>query len=127
MAAKIEQPTYRTVDKFDRMMGALEGLPDVTHTKPSTITGLTTLIGAAQTFIVQTFRQREKGDTIFLQYVDDEGSVRLVIPPGAADAIARQREALGAKNRKKAAKQSAAARKARGDVPFVKKQPKAEG
>jgi hypothetical protein len=115
-----EQP-YRTVDKFDRMMGALANLPDVTHTKPSTVAVVSPLIGEAQTFIIQTYRQREVGDTIFLQYVDAEKSVRIAIPPAAADAIARQRDALTTKVRKKVAKDQAAARKARGERPaFLK-------
>lgn len=50
---------YKTVDKFDRLMGALSELPDVTTVKPTTITTVSPLIGAAQTFIIQTMRQRE--------------------------------------------------------------------
>lgn len=121
MTDNSQQP-YRTVDKFDRMMGALANLPDVASTKPSTIVALNPLIGATQTFIVQTFRQREVGDTIFLQYVDDEGRIRMVIPPQASDAIARQRDALTAKIRRKLGKDQAQARKAKGLLPgFMKK------
>jgi len=58
---------------------------------------------------------------VFVQYVDDQGAVRIVIPPEAADAIARQRDALGTKNRKLAARATAQARKARGEMPgFMK-------
>jgi hypothetical protein len=115
------QKVYKTVDKFDRVMGALVNLPDVTHSKPSTVTAVSPLIGEAQTFIIQTFRQREQGDTVFLQYVDGDGSVRMVIPPAAADAIARQRDALTTKVRRKVGKDNAAARKARGELPgFMK-------
>jgi hypothetical protein len=106
---------YRTVDKFDRMMGALTDLPDVAKTKPSTVSQHSAIIGASQTFIIQTFRQREQGDTIFIQYVDDTGSVRLAIPPAAADAIARQRESLTLSIRKRIGKEAAQARKARGE------------
>jgi hypothetical protein len=123
----MSEPVYRTVDKFDRMMGALVGLPDVTKTLPSTITCQSPLIGEAQTFIVQTFRQREVGDTIFLQYVDGTGSVRIAIPPQAADAICRQRDALTLKVRKRIAKDAAAARKARGELPGFMKGRKAKG
>jgi hypothetical protein len=115
-----EPQPYRTIDKFDRMMGALEGIPDVTRTKPSTVVCVLPIIGQSQTFI-QTVRQREQGDTIFLQYVDDTGSVRIAIPPAAADAIARQRDALTAKVRKRVGMESAQARKARGELPgFLK-------
>jgi hypothetical protein len=122
----MNEPTYRQIDKFDRMMGALANLPDVTHTKPSTVAVVSPLIGEAQTFILQTYRQREIGDTIFLQYVDAEKSVRIAIPPAAADAIARQRDALTTKVRKRVAKEQAEARKARGEVPGFLKLKKAK-
>lgn len=115
-----EQP-YKTVDKFDRLMGAMDNLPDVTQSKPSTVMHVVPLIGETLTFIIKTYRQRERGDTIFLQCVDSTGSVRIVIPPQAADAIARQRDALGAKVRKRVAKAQAAARKARGELPAFMK------
>lgn len=116
---------YRTIDKFDRMLGALADLPDVTHVKPSTVVAASPLIGEAQTFIIQTFRQREIGDTIFLQYLDSDRSIRIAIPPQAAEAIARQRESLTTKVRKKVGKDSAAARKARGELPGFMKLKKA--
>jgi len=108
---------YRQLDKFDRLHGALEGLPDVTKVKPSTIITHEPLIGATQTFFIQTLRQREQGDTIFIQYVDDEGAIRIAIPPAAADAIARQRDALTSKSRKRAGREQAEQRKARGEQP----------
>jgi hypothetical protein len=75
------------------------------------------LIGSTQTFIIKTLRQRENGDTIFLQAVDEQGSIRIVIPPAAADAIARQRDQLTTKSRKRHGKAVAAARKAAGLPP----------
>ena len=121
----MNEPQYKTIDKFDRMMGALHDLPDVTRTKPTTVVCTLPIIGAAQTFIIQTIRQREQGDTIFLQYVDDTGSVRIAIPPAAAEAIARQRDALTVKVRKRIGKESAQARKARGEEPAFMKKKKA--
>lgn len=115
------EQVYQTLDKFDRLMGALIGLPDVTCTKPSVIETLHPILGQTQTVIVRTFRQREIGDTIFLQVIDDQGSVRIHLPPAAAEAIARQRDALSTKNRRKAGKEQAQARKARGELPgFMK-------
>lgn len=112
---------YLKIDKFDRLFGALTDLPDVTKCKPSTVVAHTPIIGATQTFIVQTLRQKEVGDTIFLQYLDDEGSVRIAVPPAVADAIARQRDALTTKSRKRVAREQAQARKARGELPgFLK-------
>src|SRR5258707_10342910 len=117
----MEQQQYRTIDKFDRLMGALVNLPDVTHTKPSTVVTVNPLIGEAQSFILQTFRQREVGDTIFIQYAAAEGLIRVAIPPAAAEAIARQRDALTTKVRKRVGKDAAAARKTRGELPrFMK-------
>jgi hypothetical protein len=106
-----------SINHFDRMLGALDGLPDVVSTKAATVRALTPLIGAAQTFIVQTYRQHDKGDTIFLEYVGADGQFRLVIPAAVADTIARQREALTGKSRSRAAKRLAQERKDRGEVP----------
>jgi hypothetical protein len=116
---------YKSLDNFDRVIGALAGLPDVAHTKPSTVVSATPLIGETQTFIVQTYRRREEGDTIFLQVIEAGRSLRLVIPAKAADAIARQREALTAQVRKKIGRESAAARAAKGIPPaFLTNPPK---
>lgn len=114
---------YKTISDFDRMMGALEGLPDIVNTKPSTIQ-VTTIIGVSNAYIVQTFRQRDgqgkdarTKDTVFLQVVSHEGTVRIVLPPEVSDTIARQREAVGTKTRKKTAKRLAQERKDAGIVP----------
>src|SRR5262245_53763416 len=104
------------MDNFDRILGGLDGLPDVTHAGPSTIRTVN-FIGTSVTFIVSTYRMRDQGDTIFLESVSAEGSMRLVIPPKVADAIVRQREALNTKVRRKAGKANAEARKARGEQP----------
>jgi hypothetical protein len=57
--------------------------------------------------------------------VDANGATRIVIPPQAAEVIARQRDALSTKNRKKAGREQAAARKARGELPaFLKSKKK---
>jgi hypothetical protein len=105
-------------DEFDRLRGNLDGLPDVVHTSPSTITVVPVLgVGGSRTFIVQTFRQRDQGDTTFVQVISSGGSLRLVLPPSITDAIARQRDALSTKSRVKAGKARAAADKAAGKVP----------
>jgi len=108
-----------TVSEFDRLVGALEGLPDMVKSKPSTIRAMLPLIGIARSYIVQTYRQRDRGDTIFLETVGSEGSIRLAIPPQVAEAIARQRESLGSKSRSKAAKATMADRMARGEAPHL--------
>ena len=115
----------RLGDLFDRTLRALRGLPDVTETKPATKRAYSTVIELAQTFIVHTLRQSDgeskPRDHCFLEYVDAEGSIRIVLPPEVCDTIARQRDALGSKNRKKAAKREAARRTAAGIKPgFLK-------
>lgn len=108
---------YQTLDPYDRLFGSLRELPDVTATKPSTIQAVTPIIGTAQTFFITTFRQAEKGDTIFIQCVEGEKVTRLAIPPKVADAIARQRESLTGKVRSKIGRATAQARKDRGELP----------
>lgn len=104
-------------DEFDRLLGSLHGLPDVSFTKPSTLRTVTPLIGTSQMFIVQTYRQRERGDTVFLECVSKDGSIRLALPPSVADAISRQRDALTVKVRAKIGRATAQARKDRGELP----------
>ena len=113
----VEKERSALGDVFDRTIRALDGLPDVVKTKPSTVRALTPVLALSQTFIVQTYRQRDMGDSIFVEYIGAEGSLRLALPPVVADTIARQRDVLTAKSRRKAAKASAADRKARGVVP----------
>lgn len=113
----MNEQQYKSIDNFDRLMGALSDLPDVAKTKPSTVSAVTSLIGECQSVIVQTYRQREVGDFIFLQYIDGGKSIRIALTPGVADAIARQRDSLGTQNRKKAAKERAAQDKAQGKLP----------
>jgi hypothetical protein len=110
------------VDVFDRTIGVLHGLPDVTAVKTSVTRVVPPFgVGGTQLYVVQTYRQREQGDTIFLEHVSETGTVRLVIPPQVSAVIARQREQLTAKTRSKAAKAVAAQRKERGELPgFLK-------
>jgi hypothetical protein len=112
-------------DGFDRLLGSMHGLPDVTSTKPTTARTITPLLGTSEMFIIQTYRQKEIGDTIFLEAVSKNGTVRLALPPQVADAIARQRDALTGKSRSRAAKENMKVRMERGEVPgFMKKKRK---
>jgi len=108
-------------DSFDRMLGALHGLPDVASTKPSTVRAVTPLTGLSELYIVQTYRQRDTGDTIFIECVREGMTVRMAIPPAVASAIARQRDTLTGKSRSRAAKANAQARKERGELPGFQK------
>jgi len=108
-------------DNYDRMISALKGLPDVTETKPTTLRVVTPLIGASQAFIIQTFRQREIGDHIFIDIAGGEGLTRVCLPPAVAVAIARQRESLTGKVRSKTAKRVMAERIRAGFKPTFSK------
>ena len=119
----------RQISDFDRLMGSLHGLPDVVSTKPTTINVFASILGVAQMYTVQTFRQRSgegkdatTKDTLFVQLASHEGLIRVAFPAEVCDAIARQRESVGSKTRKKAAKRVAAERKEAGIVPaFMRK------
>jgi hypothetical protein len=115
----------RGPDQFDRALGQFDGLPDVLKTKPTTVVAMTPLLGNAQTYIVQTVRQKDKGDYIFLQYISAERSERIVIPAKVADVIARQRDTLTYRSRSKAGKERAAEMKAQGKVFGFQKRKKA--
>lgn len=108
---------------FDRALAMLHDLPDVVKTSQANIRVLPPLgVGGALTVIVQTIRQREKGDTIFLEIYGDNESHRLVLTTKVADAIARQREAVSKKLRQAISRAAAADLKAKGIQPaFMKK------
>lgn len=111
-----------TSTHYDRTIGGLEGLPDVVKTHPSTKRTVTPLARTSETYIIQTMRQKDVGDYIFIEMVSGEGSLRIVLPPAIAETIARQRESVIAKVRSKTAKAQAQERKDRGELPaFLKK------
>ena len=63
------------------------------------------------------------GDTIFIEALSTEGTIRLSLPPRVADVIARQREALSTRRRSAGPSRARAeADRARGVVPgFLRK------
>lgn len=117
-------------EEFDRLLGTLHGLPDVVRTSTATVRHVPPLgVGGTELWSVQTYRQRERGDVVFLEVVRAGGqAIRLVLPPKVVDTIARQRDALTAKVRSRAARATAAERKARGERPaFLRRKPAAAG
>lgn len=118
-----DTPSGNMPDDFDRLIGNLDGLPDVVKTKPTTNTVIEPIVGHSRTFVTRTYRQRDRGDFVFIEMISRAGLVRLVIPPEVADAIARQRDGLTARTRQKAARTVAAARKAQGLKPGFKMTP----
>ncbi len=101
-------------DVSDRTIRSMNGLPDLITTKATTVRTLSNVLELSQTFIIQSYRQRDEGDTIFIEYIGVEGSLRLALPSVASEVIARQRDALTDKSRSRAAKANAMDRKARG-------------
>lgn len=103
-----DNETIQTVTKYDRLRGGLVG---GLFTKPSTVRNVAFLNGKAETFLVETCRDEERGgDFIFVECVDENQIVtRMALPPKVADAIARQREALTKRRRSAAARRRAAA------------------
>jgi hypothetical protein len=91
----------RPIDTFDRIIGAIDGLPDTPKTRPATVTTVMPIIGRAQTYVVQTYKT-DAGFQVFLQMVDAEGRARIAIPPKVAAAIYRQRDSLIATSRRQA-------------------------
>jgi hypothetical protein len=105
-----------TVSKFDRIRGGLHNV--AIFTKPSTIQNVQSITGRAETFIVETARFEDQGDTIFVQCVDEnEKVIRLALPPKVADCIAYQRASLTTRRRSAAGKRRAAADKEAGIQP----------
>ncbi len=111
------------IQKYDRIYG---NLIDVSmSTKPSTVKVVQPLTGRAETFIIQTFRHEDNGDYIFVECADENGLVRLALPPKVANAIASQRDSLSKRRRSIASRQAMKMRIARGDVIDFRKRKKA--
>lgn len=94
------------LDDFDRQMRALDGLPDLLGTKASPIREVN-FLGQVETWIVQTFRQRDRGDFVFIELTNRHGHTRIVFPPSVARLVGRQRDALTKRNASKAARERA--------------------
>jgi hypothetical protein len=91
-----------TIDHFDRLIGTIDGLPNVTKSRPSTVTTVLPLIGLSQTFVVQSYKDADEGFYVFLQMVDAEGRARIALPPKVTAAIYRQQDALIRRSRRQA-------------------------
>lgn len=110
-----------TISKYDRLRGNLHDV--ALFTRPSTIKSVQTITGKSETFVVETARQEEVGDYIFVECIDENGTTtRLALPPKVANAIASQRDSLTARRRSIAARKLARERMERGEVPgFLRK------
>lgn len=114
---KAAKPSGKLGDVFDAAVRSLDGLPDVVKTTATTKTIVHPILSIAQTFVVQTYRQEEVGDTILVQYVGADGTYRIALPPAVANIIARQRDALATKSRRKGAQKALQTKIERGIEP----------
>ena len=103
--------TGLSTDVYSQTLSRLLDNPAASKTKGSTI-NVVTLLRHTETWVVQTIRIAG-ADTIFLQRINAEGGMRMVLPPEVAAAVARQRETLGGITRRRGARQAAATRKER--------------
>jgi hypothetical protein len=131
-----DQPEYKTICKFDRVLAGLQGGNNL-PTKATTIENIEPITGESESFIVQTIRAEYKvnvskgwetttetrvGDFIVLKYLDKDGTKRLILPPKVAETIERQHKALSKKNRTNVSKAAMKQRMADGYVPeFARK------
>jgi len=86
-------------DPFDRILGDLTGLPDHRISRASTVTTILPILGNAQTYVVRTMRT-DRGEHIgFIEMIESERHMRLVVPAKAMNALYRQRESLSKQTR----------------------------
>lgn len=105
---------------YDRLMAALDGIPDCARSRPTTIRTTHPLLGNVETFIVQTFRQKDEGDIIFIEHTGPEGYERYYLPAAVAKVLQRHRDQLTTQNQRRVGREQAEARKAAGIEPFKK-------
>lgn len=107
------------ISKFDRRYASMHDTGMMT--KPSTIKVVESVTGRAETYIVQTARE-ERGDTVFVEIGDESGFYRFALPPKVTAVISSQRDALTARRRSNASKETMRRRMENGKVPgFLKR------
>jgi hypothetical protein len=116
-------------DKYARLLGQFDGLPDTLATKDTTIRVVSPFgLEGSSLYVVKTVRMQHRDedgrvtkseDTVFLEVYGDkpEDRFRGILPPAVTEAIARQRDALTDKSRAKGAKRRAEGDKAAGIAP----------
>lgn len=106
-------------DEFSTRLRELQGSPEAVEKQ--SIVEVVDAYGNMTSWIVKTIRH-DGQDTIFLQRNTSAGGDRWVLPPSVAAVIARHRDSAAMVNRRRAARTSAATRKAQGITPaFLKK------
>lgn len=102
-------------DPYSQTLRRLMDHPDGVPAGNATI-DLVTMLGHSETWIVKTIRV-EGADTVFLQRIDADSGMRLVLPPEVTAAIARHRERAVTVNRRRAARRGVATKQAKKGKP----------
>jgi hypothetical protein len=103
--------TKLPTDPYSQTQDRLSNHPESSSAGGKVI-DLVTLLGHSQTWIVKTIRL-EGRDTTFVQRIDAEGGMRLVLPPEVTAAYRQQADRLDTIGRLRAARKGAATRKAK--------------
>jgi hypothetical protein len=72
--------------------------------------------GNAATWVLETYRDGDGREKVFVQKIDELGGARLVLPPEVTAALARHRDQLAARAKRRQGHRLVAQRKERGDV-----------
>lgn len=71
--------------------------------------------GNLETWVLETYRA-EGSEVVFLQRVNQEGAVRLVLPQQVTRALARQRDSVEGQARRRGARQAVETKRAKGQA-----------
>jgi hypothetical protein len=101
-------------DTFSRELRALKDDPGAISST-STIQAQD-FYGNTATWVLETFRDADGNEKVFAQRIDWVGGQRLVLPPAVTAALARHREQLSARAKRRQGHRLVAQRKERGDT-----------
>ena len=99
------EDTARPKDEFTLQLANWSDYPQATKVGPA-IVQTQTFLGNAETWTVQTIRHSDLGEAVFIQRIHSSGSMQLALPPKVTEAIARQRDSISAKNRRRGARRA---------------------
>jgi len=100
-------------DLFSRTLRALRDNPGAIAVSSRIETA--DFYGNAQTWAVDTFRV-DGDDVVFIQRIDADGGLRLVLPAAVTRALAKHRDSASLRTRRRAGHALVARRKERGDT-----------
>ena len=100
------------VDQFSRRFRELSDNPGAV--RAGSTFNLIDFYGQTESWIVDTFRLDGGSEEVFLQRVNAEGSIRLLLPPEVTASMARQRDRGITATRRRGARQAVATKRAAG-------------